>query len=89
MDDSEIQPVRQGRIQPSWLSPLLAWSSFMLAIQSGWLPLAITLVSLVLLLGILLSRHVATRKLWLVELSLLTGFGAQFVFSEILKISLP
>ena len=51
--------------------------------------MAITLVSLVLLLGILLSRHVATRKLWLVELSLLTGFGAQFIFSEILKISLP
>ena len=90
VDDSEIQPVRQGRGQP-----LLALTAFgvvvfhVLAIQSGWLPLAITLVSLVLLLGILLSRHVATRKLWLVELSLLTGFGAQFIFSEILKISLP
>lgn len=60
-----------------------------LAIQFGWLPLAVTITSMVLLLGLMLARYVPVHKLWLIELSLLTGFGAEYVFTEVLKMALP
>jgi len=60
-----------------------------LAIQASWLPLAVTISSLVLTVGLLLSRHAPVRKLWLLQLAMLTGLGVEFVFAEILKLALP
>ena len=58
-------------------------------IQSGWVPLAVAITSMVLVLGLSLARHVHVPKLCLLEIALLCGLGTQYVFSEILMIALP
>ncbi len=74
---------------------LLAVSCFavvvahVLAFQSGWFALAVVIGSMVLSTGLLMSRFVRVSKLALLELSLLTGLGTQYLFTEILMVALP
>ncbi|MCH1495041.1 MAG: tripartite tricarboxylate transporter substrate binding protein [Rubripirellula sp.] len=74
---------------------LLAISCFslvvthVLAFQSGWVPLALVIFSMVLSTGLLMSRVVRVSRLALLELSLLTGLGTQYLFTEVLMVALP
>ena len=67
----------------------LTVSLHVIAIQTGLLPLATTISSMVLILGLMLAHHVSVRKLWLVEMALLTGLGTEYVLAEVLKMALP
>lgn len=67
----------------------LTVSLHVIAIQTGLLPLATTISSMVLILGLMLAHHVSVRKLWLVEMAILTGLGTEYVLAEVLKMALP
>ena len=55
----------------------------------GWLPFPIASAAMVLGIGGLMMRAAPARWLVLFELALLTGMGAQFVFSEVFVTPLP
>ena len=59
------------------------------ALQMAWMPLALAASCLVFALGSAMSRHTPCSKIVLLELALLTGFGIQFVFTELFAIALP
>jgi tripartite-type tricarboxylate transporter receptor subunit TctC len=66
-----------------------ALGGYVWLLSQGWLPFAIASAAMVLVVGGIMMRSAAGRWIVLIELALLTGLGAQFVFTEILVTPLP
>ena len=62
---------------------------YVFVLQQHWIPFAAASVAMVLLIGGAMMRAAPAKWVVLIELALLTGLGAQFVFSEVFVTPLP
>lgn len=71
------------------LACLLCLCAYVFLLGRGWLPFAITTALMVMAIGGLMFRGQPARWPVLIQLAVLTGFGAQFIFTEIFTTTLP
>lgn len=64
-------------------------AAYVLILERGWLPYSIATVAMVFLAGGLMVRWDKQRLIVLAPLALITGFGTQFVFTQIFETILP
>ncbi|MGI9470565.1 MAG: tripartite tricarboxylate transporter substrate-binding protein [Rubripirellula sp.] len=67
----------------------IALCVYVVLLRQDWMPFAVASVAMVIVIGGIMMRAAPARWLVLIELALLTGLGAQFVFSEVFVTPLP
>lgn len=68
---------------------LVALCGYVLLLGRGWVPFAIATTAMVVVIGGIMIRGQKANWIVLFELALLTGFGAQFIFTELFVTALP
>ncbi len=63
--------------------------AYVLILSSGWLPFAITTTAMVFAIGQVASQGTNHSRVVLAQLALLTGFGAEFIFTKLFTVMLP
>ena len=71
------------------LACLLTVCLYVLCLQAQWMPFALVTAAMAALLGAMMLRYSPGKWSIALELSLLTGLGTQFIFSEIFATPLP
>jgi hypothetical protein len=67
----------------------LLLSAYVLTLDTGWLPFAVSTAAMVLSVGLLMTRFQRSHWLTLLQTALLTGLGTEFVFTHIFVTALP